>query len=158
MSIYSEQILDPIFDELKLLDDDWSQAEPIDNIVTFFNSGEFNPMYGKNHSEETKQLISQSRLDFLTPEFIEKMKIWNSRPMSTEQKLKLSIAHKGKTHSEKTKNKMSNTRIAPSLNARIACSLANKGKTRPVLTCPHCNKSGGLGAMNRWHFNNCKLA
>lgn len=24
-----------------------------------------------------------------------------------------------------------------------------------LITCPHCNKSGGL-AMKRWHFNNCR--
>jgi hypothetical protein len=26
----------------------------------------------------------------------------------------------------------------------------------PVVECPHCNKTGKLGNMNRWHFNNCK--
>lgn len=25
-----------------------------------------------------------------------------------------------------------------------------------VLTCPHCNKTGG-NSLKRWHFNNCKL-
>lgn len=25
-----------------------------------------------------------------------------------------------------------------------------------TVTCPHCNKSGGLGPMHRWHFDNCK--
>ena len=24
-------------------------------------------------------------------------------------------------------------------------------------TCPHCNKTGDLGNMKRWHFDNCKL-
>jgi hypothetical protein len=25
-----------------------------------------------------------------------------------------------------------------------------------TVTCPYCNKAGGLGIMHRWHFNNCK--
>jgi len=32
-----------------------------------------------------------------------------------------------------------------------------KGKRKEVMICPHCDKSGGKGAMQRWHFNNCKL-
>lgn len=31
-----------------------------------------------------------------------------------------------------------------------------KGKKHPVKTCPHCGKSGGGGAMSRWHFDNCE--
>lgn len=39
------------------------------------------------------------------------------------------------------------------------------GKTNPgashhckeIVTCPHCNKSGGRSGMRRWHFNYCKL-
>ena len=32
----------------------------------------------------------------------------------------------------------------------------NHDKIGITVTCPHCNKSGGLGIMHRWHFNNCK--
>ncbi len=41
----------------------------------------------------------------------------------------------------------------------------NKGKENPHaktkhmnhdVTCPYCNKTGGLGGMKRWHFDNCK--
>lgn len=31
-----------------------------------------------------------------------------------------------------------------------------KGVPRPIITCPHCLKSGGSNAMTRWHFDNCK--
>lgn len=30
-----------------------------------------------------------------------------------------------------------------------------KGEKRLELTCPHCNKVGGTGNMQRWHFDNC---
>lgn len=31
-----------------------------------------------------------------------------------------------------------------------------QGKPRPVIVCPYCSVSGGLGAMNRWHFDKCR--
>ena len=34
-------------------------------------------------------------------------------------------------------------------------SQACKGK-REIVTCPHCNLSGGGGNMRRYHFDNCK--
>ena len=27
---------------------------------------------------------------------------------------------------------------------------------KPIVGCPHCNKTGGLPQMKQWHFNNCK--
>ena len=30
------------------------------------------------------------------------------------------------------------------------------GKIFEIITCPHCEKSGGSNAMKRWHFDNCK--
>jgi hypothetical protein len=41
---------------------------------------------------------------------------------------------------------------------REAIRLSQKGKpcNNPVVTCPHCGKSGHSGAMVRWHFDNCK--
>ena len=36
-------------------------------------------------------------------------------------------------------------------------SQALKGKPKPIITCPHCGKSGGAGPMKLWHFDNCKV-
>jgi len=30
------------------------------------------------------------------------------------------------------------------------------GSIRKLVVCPYCNKEGANGAMQRWHFNNCK--
>jgi len=30
------------------------------------------------------------------------------------------------------------------------------GNPQKKLTCPHCNKVGGINVMHRWHFTNCK--
>jgi hypothetical protein len=32
----------------------------------------------------------------------------------------------------------------------------NKGSVHKTISCPHCNKVGGISAMNRWHFDKCK--
>ena len=34
-------------------------------------------------------------------------------------------------------------------------SLANKGRVFEKVTCPNCNKVGGLTSMKRWHFDKC---
>jgi len=33
-----------------------------------------------------------------------------------------------------------------------------KGRKKPTIICPHCQCVGAIGNMNRWHFNNCKMA
>lgn len=30
-----------------------------------------------------------------------------------------------------------------------------RGKKRSTIVCPHCKKEGGVGNMERWHFDNC---
>jgi hypothetical protein len=31
------------------------------------------------------------------------------------------------------------------------------GKKQKRVICPHCDKEGGIGAMKRYHFDNCKF-
>jgi hypothetical protein len=35
-------------------------------------------------------------------------------------------------------------------------SNANKGNSKQIVECPYCNITGGLPALKRWHFENCK--
>jgi len=63
------------------------------------------------------------------------------KEVSDETRKKISEGHIGKTFSDETKLKMSES---------------HKGKSKEIVTCPYCDKSGGIGAMMRWHFNNCK--
>jgi hypothetical protein len=35
-------------------------------------------------------------------------------------------------------------------------SIANKGNSKQIVECPYCNITGGLPALKRWHFENCK--
>ena len=92
---------------------------------------------GYRHSEDAKAKMSASRLG---------MQNTLGHKHSEETKQKMSEAHKGnqsrlgqvKSSAEKAKQ-----------------SIAMKGKTQAILTCPHCQKTGG-NAMKRWHFDNCK--
>lgn len=64
------------------------------------------------------------------------------KSQTEEAKRKISEARKGLKLTQQTKQKM---------------SLAHKGIPNKVVTCPHCNTTGGINVMVRWHFNNCKL-
>jgi hypothetical protein len=41
---------------------------------------------------------------------------------------------------------------------RKRISAALKGYVHEKVTCPHCGTEGGVTAMKRWHFDNCKHA
>lgn len=68
---------------------------------------------------------------------------------SAETKEKLRIASTGRVKSEETRRRISE---------------ANKGQIpwctgipQPIVTCPHCDKSGGDRNMKRYHFDKCKV-
>ena len=59
---------------------------------------------------------------------------------------------KGKTGPNKGK-----TLAKHSESRRRKNSVAHKGISQPKVTCPHCGKIGGAGAMHQQHFDYCKL-
>jgi hypothetical protein len=64
----------------------------------------------------------------------------------------------GKKHTEESKKKMrmaAKNRPPISEETKKKLSEANKGK-QPRVSCPHCSKVGGVSAMKRHHFDNCK--
>ena len=95
-------------------------------------TGEKNPMYRKNHSEDTRQKISEAGKGRKLPTFTE------------EYRQKISEAKKGKKR--------------PDLAARNKLNVGKKLKKKPTaqVECPHCSLVGGANNMKRWHFNNCK--
>ena len=97
--------------------------------------GEGNPFYGKKHSEETKQKISNSK-----------------------KGTKSHLPMLGKKHSEETKQKISKACTGNKMPDSMKKKLSDqrKGVPRPKVQCPHCKKIGATGLMHRWHFNNCK--
>ena len=75
-------------------------------------SGEKNPMFGKHHSEETKQKIGGvHKGKHISEEQKKKLSVaLKGRIMSDEHKKKIGEANKGKHHTEESKKKMSDSK------------------------------------------------
>lgn len=130
MSIYSLTPEDePLFESLKHVHVD-TDYDIVDQC------GERNIMYGKKHSEATKQAMSEALK--LIPHII-------GRPG------KLNGMY-GKTHTDEVKKKLSDGVRARNLSrGKEATAAMNK-----VKECPHCGKSVTTGNYSRWHGINCK--
>ena len=91
-------------------------------------------------SEETKRKISISTKGLNT---------WSrGRSISEEHKRNISKGSKGiNTWSKDTKQ--SKSTIAKRVKALT-------GLKQEIVMCPYCNKSGGKGNIQRYHFDNCK--
>lgn len=79
----------------------------------------------------------------------------------------------GKSHSEETKQKMRKPKgpwteerkrakkedeLKKIANGKIMPSTKGLTLQVKIITCPHCNKSGALNNMKRYHLDNCKLS
>ena len=74
---------------------------------------------------------------------------WIGRSHTLESREKISkgmsqyvAIHGAATHTEEAKDRIRK---------------AFKGVPRPKLKCPHCGLEGGIGNMQRWHFDNCRV-
>ena len=83
---------------------------------------------GKTRNAEYRANISKAKQGEKNPMFGKKV------IFSESHRKKLSIAMRGKP------------------------SQIPKGSIRKQIVCPYCNKVGGEGSMNRWHFDRCKNA
>jgi hypothetical protein len=129
-----------------------------------------NGMYGKHHTVEAKEKIRQANIgNKITDE--QKAKITASKkgkkrqPFSTEWLEKLTESNRGerngmhgKMHDEETKKK-----IGDKIRGRKQTEeekrrrgLANIGKKKERLDCPHCSKNVAVNIYARYHGNNCK--
>ena len=111
------------------------------------HKGEANGMYGRNPFENlTEEEMAEVKKKMARPGELNGM--YGKTPyykMTEEEKQRwkenISKATKGKPKSEETKKKMRKP----------------KGP-QELVTCPHCDKEGGLSNMKRYHFDNCKNA
>jgi len=97
---------------------------------------------------------------------------WNKGKVWPEMSEMMSRLHKGNTYRRGSKHTPES--IEKMRQAKLGKTTWNKGlvgvmkpwnkglkmpeRCVPVekITCPHCNKVGGIGAMRRWHLDNCK--
>ena len=81
---------------------------------------------------------------------------WN---ITEETRAKLVKAHTGMKHTEESKQKMKRPKAPFTEAHKQKLSMASKLQVRhaqPIVTCPHCGKSGGSGTMKQWHFDRCR--
>lgn len=105
---------------------------------------------GSGHSEHRKGIIA-----------------WNKgKKTPYNVRLKLSLAKKGRIgirkgiqHTDLTKLKISLAKKGTIRHKDIIEQVRQKliGYKHKLVECPHCHKIGGISAMPRWHFNNCKF-
>lgn len=109
--------------------------------------------YDASPSMETRQKIGDRLRGIRKP------------PRTAEHARKISIAKKGTTQSVEHRKKNSEANLGRILSneTKVKMSLSKIGKESPlkgmkkeILICPYCNKTGGKGAMQRWHFTQCK--
>jgi len=64
----------------------------------------------------------------------------------------------GKTHSDETRKKLRDINLGNVMSdeTKQKMSESHTGKKHPITTCPYCKKTGGIRAMTRYHFDNCK--
>lgn len=98
---------------------------------------------GYKHTEDSKEKISNSLIGFKhSEESIQKIAdSHRDVPLSTYHRYKISIGNLNKPKSKEHRKSLSLTKL---------------GVKQKILICPHCNKSGGIANMHRYHFENCK--
>lgn len=110
-----------------------------------------------------KCLSGQIESDDVRREMLRLM--WTGQKHTEQTKEKIRTKRKLQVTTKETRDKMSKSRKGKKLTwnlnnttpeANLKRSLKLSGKTKPVVTCPHCSKSGGLPQMKQWHFDNCK--
>jgi hypothetical protein len=120
---------------------------------TLSHKGELNPFYGYIHTHESRQKMSETRIQRgcfkgeKNPMFGKTVRPWLGRNHTEESKKQMSISAKkrgsnrtGASHTEEQRQ-------------NIKTGLAN----RPLLKCPHCSlESRSNSNMARYHFDNCK--
>lgn len=114
-------------------------------------TGKNNPMYGLKGKKHPQYNLWKEQphpnLGRKFPEHSERMKGENNpnygKPVPAEVKEKISKSLSGKNNP--------NYGLRGEKNPKY-------GKKQKEVECPHCKKKGGIGAMVRWHFDNCSAA
>lgn len=103
---------------------------------------------GRIHSDISRQLRSAALKGRISP--TKGLVAWNRGiKMSDDAKQKASTKLKGRTPWNKG--------IPVSAESNIKRKEKQSGVLKEVVSCPHCNKTGGKPVMIRHHFDNCKM-
>lgn len=111
-------------------------------------SGFLNPMYGKTHSDASRQKMSRSG------------KGKHSQPKTESFKQHMSDIYSGKTYEERFGVERAAEIKAKQKSPKSAAQKQKQSevmKNKPNSTCPHCGKQARGSNYVRWHGDNCKL-
>jgi hypothetical protein len=81
------------------------------------------------------------------------MKGRKTGPQTPEHSKNISLSKIGKKRPDVSALKLGKSNTLTH-NNNIRKSLL--GKKHSIVICPHCEKSGGVANMTRYHFNNCR--
>lgn len=139
-------------------------------LQSILRSGEGNGFYGKSHTEEAKQRISEANKGRIQPpdekaKQIEAITGRQRAPFSNEWRTKMAVKKQGKNNprygvevSESTRQKIGDKirgrKQTDEEKARRAA--ANKGKVKPKKLCPHCGQMTAVNTYPRWHGDRCR--
>jgi hypothetical protein len=96
------------------------------------------------YSDEIRLICAKEHSAYMKTKHAGKGNPFYGRSHTEESKKRISEGGKGIKRSEETKKRISE---------------AKKGDLNPgrqIVTCPHCNKTGGSGGMRKHHFSHCK--
>lgn len=99
------------------------------------SSGENNPMFGRKASAATLKKLSEVRKGRVNP---------------PEFGAAISARQRGEN------NPMFGLPVSQETRDKLRKALLGVPKPQRTAECPHCQKSGGLNAMKRHHFDNCR--
>jgi hypothetical protein len=133
-------------------------------------TGENNPMYGKTHTEEARQAISEKNTgkkltDKQIAKQIQSQTGRKRDPFSDEWRTKMSESKRGEKNnrygvkvSEDTKQKIREKAIGRKQSEETIKKKADaiRGKAKPKLLCPHCQQMIAVNTYPRWHGDHCR--
>lgn len=120
--------------------------------------GENNRMFGLHLPDETKKKISDSLKGHKHSAETKKKISLAGKNISAETRLKMRISGKNRPKiSEETRQKLICSGKGRKHSNETISKLSIKAKNRERVAYPHCNKTGSVSQMKRWHFNNCKV-
>lgn len=161
---YDTKITSRVYSKLK---------EEYANLQSERYRGENNPFFGKSHTKEAKQIISDANTGennamkrIEEREKMRQLKTGKKRdPFSDECKAKMSESASGENNSrygvtltdeikKKIGDKMKGRKQSPETVAKKAEAV--RGLKREKKLCPHCNNEVAVNGYVRWHGDNCK--
>jgi hypothetical protein len=114
-------------------------------------TGDGNPMYGKTHTNESKEKMSGMQLDVYKKRF-EEIGCYQTeehRKKNSEANAGENNGMYGKVHSDETKQKMQKPKSEE-------CKLKLRAVKKQIVTCEFCGLQLTVGNYARWHGNKCK--